>query len=139
MSAEKRAEPARAARVFAAMLVARAVFGAAFLGINVARWPVPWYFPIEHRWEVTSRPGGISMGWFGATGAALGLAIAAAALTWLASARGPLSRALTRTAVVLAIARAGGLVLVVDFGYFGWSALHQTARPWAEPVCPKGP
>jgi hypothetical protein len=121
------------------MLVARAVFGLAFVGIHVTRWPVPWYFPIEHRWEVASRPAGIAMGWFGATGAALGAATAAALLTWLSSARGPLARALARTAIVLALARAGGLVLLVDFGYFGWTALHQTARPWAEPACPRGP
>ena len=129
-------QPTQAVRVFVALLVARAVFGLVFLGVNFARWPVPWYFPLEHRWELASKPAGVVMGWYGTTGAALTAALAGAALTWMVSARGPLSRTLVRTAVVMAIAHAGGLVLLVDFGYFGWMAMHQTSKPWAEPVCP---
>ena len=138
-AARPRATPTQAARVFAALLVARAAFGIAFLGVAFARWPVPWYFPIEHRWELASKPVGQAMGWFGATAAGVLAALGGAALTWLASARGPLARALTRTAIVLAIARAGGLVLLVDFAYFGWTATHQTPKPWPAPTCAKAP
>lgn len=137
--APARGEQTQAARVFVALLVARAAFGLVFLAANFARWPVPWYFPIEHRWEIASKPPGLVMGWYGTTAAALVAALAGAALVWLVSARGPLARALGRTAVVLAIAHAGGLVLLIDFGYFGWTAMHQTAKPWPEPVCPRTP
>ena len=63
--------PSQAARVFAALLMARAVYGLAYLGITLARWPVPWYYPLEHRWEIVGKPAGFAMGWFGATAAAL--------------------------------------------------------------------
>jgi hypothetical protein len=129
--------PTPAARAFAALLVARAAFGMAYLGVTMARWPVPWYLPLEHRWEVAAHPAGVAMGWFGTTGAALGAATLAAAGTWVASARGPLSRALGRTVIVLAIARAGALVLAVDFAYFGWTLTHTTPSPVT--VCPEVP
>jgi hypothetical protein len=129
--------PTSSARVFAAFLVARAVFGLAYLGITLGGWPVPWYFPLERRWEIAAHPAGFAMGWYGATFAALAAAALAAGLTWIASARGPLSRALAKTAIVMSIAHAGALVLLVDFAYFGWTLTHQTASPL--PECPKGP
>lgn len=124
--------PARAARLFAAFLVARAAYGIAYLGVSLAKWPVPWYFPIERRWEITSAPAGFAMGWFGATLAAIVASSLGFGITWIASARGPLARALARTAIVIAIARAGGLVLLVDFVYFGWTLTHQTPSPLPE-------
>ncbi|MFT3775664.1 MAG: hypothetical protein QM820_60730 [Minicystis sp.] len=129
--------PTTAARVFAAFLVARAVSGLVYLAVSLGRWPVPWYFPLERRWEIAAHPAGLSMGWFGTTAIAVLAALAGGALTWIASARGPLARALGRTAIVLAVARAGGLVLLVDFAYFGWTLTHQTPAPL--PECPKGP
>jgi hypothetical protein len=131
--------PSAAARAFAALLMARAAFGLAYLAVSVGKWPIPWYFPLERRWEIASKPAGFAMGWFGASGAALLAAAIAAALTWIAGARGPLARALGRTAIVLAIARAGGLVLLVDFAYFGWTLTHQTANPLPECPAPNGP
>lgn len=122
----------RAARLFAAFLVARAAYGLAYLGVSLAKWPVPWYFPLERRWEITGDPKGFAMGWFGATLAAILAASVGFAITWIASARGPLSRALARTVIVVAIARAGGLVLLVDFVYFGWTLTHQTPSPLPE-------
>lgn len=115
------------ARTIVALLAARAVFGLVYLGVNLGGWPVPWYFPLDHRWEITARPAGFAMGWFGATGAALIASAIAAALAWIAAARGPLARALGRTAIVIALARAGGMVLFVDFAYFGWTLTHQSA------------
>jgi len=31
--------------------------------------PIPtlWYFPLEHRWAITSRPEGLAMDWYGRT------------------------------------------------------------------------
>ncbi|APR85576.1 Hypothetical protein A7982_10925 [Minicystis rosea] len=126
-----------AARIFAAFLVARAAAGLVYLGVSLGGWPVPWYMPLEHRWVIGKPALGLAMGWFGATAAAVVAAVVFGWLTWIVSARGALSRALARTAIVLAIARAGGLVLLVDFAYFGWTLTHQTPRPL--PECPKGP
>jgi hypothetical protein len=40
---------------------------------------------------------------------------------------------------VLSVARAGGLVLVLDFVYFGWALMTQTPDPWPLPAwyCPR--
>ena len=38
---------------------------------------------------------------------------------------------------MLAIARAGALVLAVDFAYFGWTLTHTTPSPVT--VCPEVP
>lgn len=127
--------PARAARVFAAFLTARAAFGLTFLGAAVGRLPIFWYHPLDHTWELASTPRGPAMGWFGLTAAALVAAAVGGGVTFLASARGPLARALAKTSIVLAVAHAGGLVLLVDFVYFGWTLTHQTPKPWAEPDC----
>jgi len=134
----KPAGPATAARVFAAFLVARAIFGLAYLAAAAGKMPVFWYYPFDHAWEVSREPHGPAMGWFGLTAAALIAAGAGGGITFLAGARGPLARALARASVVVAIAHAGALVLLVDFTYFGWTLTHQTPKPWSEPACPKG-
>jgi hypothetical protein len=127
--------PALAVRVFATFLMARAVFGLMYLGAAVGRLPVFWYYPLDHTWELVSKPRGPAMGWFGLTAAALVAAAVSGDITFLASARGPLARALARTSIVLAVAHAGGLVLLVDFAYFGWTLTHQTPKPWPAPEC----
>ncbi len=132
-------EPAQAVRVFVSFLVARAAFGLAYIVASIGRLPVPWYYPLAHRWEVVSKPNGPAMGWFGLTAAALLAATVLGGLTFLASARGPMARALSRASIVVAIAHAGGLVLLVDFAYFGWTLTHETRKPWPEPVCEVAP
>jgi hypothetical protein len=129
--------PARAVRVFAAFLVARAIFGLVYLTAAAGKLPILWYYPLDHRWGLTAEPSGHAMGWFGLTGAALLAAAAGGGIAYLAAARGPLARALGRASVVVAIAHAGGLVLLVDFAYFGWTLTHQTAKAWAPPECPR--
>jgi hypothetical protein len=98
--------------------------------------PILWYHPLEHTWEIARRPTGFAMGWYGTTLVALVAATAAGALTFALSARGPLARALAKGRVVLAIARAGGLVLLVDFAYFGWTMTHQASEPLGEERAP---
>jgi hypothetical protein len=123
-------------RVFAAFLTARAAFGLVYLAVAAGRLPILWYHPLEHTWEFARRPTGFAMGWYGTTLAALVTAAAAGALTFALSARGPLARALAKGRVVLAIARAGGLVLLVDFAYFGWTMTHQVPAPLGEERAP---
>jgi len=130
--------PATAVRVFAAFLVARALFGLAYLAAAAGRLPIFWYYPLDHRWELAADPHGPAMGWFGLTALALIAAMVGGGLTFLAAARGFLGRALSRGAIVLAIAHAGGLVLLLDFAYFGWTLTHQTPEPWPERTCPQG-
>jgi hypothetical protein len=127
--------PAVAVRVFLAFLVARAIFGIAYIASAIGRLPIFWYHPIEHTWQLAGAPSGHAMGWYGLTAAALIAAALGGGIAYAATARGPLSRALARSAVVLAIAHAGALVLFVDFAYFGWTLTHQTLVPWAEPDC----
>jgi hypothetical protein len=127
--------PALAVRVFTAFLVARLAFGLMYIVAAIRHLPIPWYAPLDHTWEVAGTPRGHAMGWFGLTAMAIVAAVAAGGATFLASARGPLARAIARASFVLAIAHAGALVLVVDFAYFGWTLSHQTPKPWPEPDC----
>lgn len=124
----------KAARVFAMLLVARAVYGAVYLAATAGRWPLFWYYPLERRWAFEASPKGFAMGWFGTTALALVAAAASAALVWLASARGRFAKAIARPEIILAIARAGGMILLVDFVYFGWTLTHQTPRPLPIPT-----
>ncbi len=119
----------KAARVFAALLVARAVYGVVYLAATAGRWPLFWYYPIERRWALEATPEGFAMGWFGTTALAIVAAALAAAIVWLASAKGLFSRVIARPQTILAIARAGAMILLVDFVYFGWTLTHQTPKP----------
>jgi hypothetical protein len=119
----------KAARLFVALLVARAAYGLVFLGVSVGRWPVPLYYPLERRWSFEASPDRLAMAWFGGTAAALAAAIALGLAAWALAGRAPIARALAKRRTVLASARAGGLVLLVDFAYFGWTLTHQTPAP----------
>ena len=119
----------KAARVFAALLVARGVYGVVYLAATAGRWPRFWYYPLERRWALEATPHGLAMGWYGTTALAIAAAAAAAALVWLVSAKGRISRAITRPQTILALARAGAMILLVDFVYFGWTLTHQTPTP----------
>ncbi|MEP7121232.1 MAG: hypothetical protein ABJE95_09995 [Byssovorax sp.] len=119
----------KAARVFAALLVARGVYGVVYLAATAGRWPLFWYYPIERRWAFEATPQGLAMGWFGTTALGIVVAAAAAALVWLASANGRVFKAIARPRTVLALARAGAMILLVDFVYFGWTLTHQTPSP----------
>jgi hypothetical protein len=129
----------KAARVFAMLLVARAVYGAVYLAATAGRWPLFWYYPLERRWAFEAAPQGLAMGWFGTTALALVAAAIAAALVAIASARGRFSRAIARPETIVAIARAGGMILLVDFVYFGWTLTHQTPHPLPIPAAESAP
>lgn len=119
----------KAARVFATLLVARAAYGVVYLAATAGRWPLFWYYPIERRWAFEATPRGFAMGWFGTTAFALVAAAMAAAIVWILSAKGRFSKAISRPEAILSIARAGAMILFVDFVYFGWTLTHQTPAP----------
>jgi hypothetical protein len=121
--------PSLTARLFSALLAARVAFGLAYLAGSIRRSPIPWYYPLERRWAFESTPSGFAMEWYGRTGFALLAALLAFMILWVFSARGFLARALARPGNVLAAARAGGLILLVDFVYFGWILMNQTPVP----------
>lgn len=130
MSAETSA-PTPSTRLLFGLLAARAAFGLTYLIGSLRRSPIPWYYPLERRWAFESAPVGLGMEWFGRTGSALLFAGVAFAIAWIASARGTglLARALARPSMVVGVARAVGLMMLVDFTYFGWILLHQTPKP----------
>jgi len=129
-------EPSPSARLFLAFLSARLAYGLAFLVSAARKTPVPWYLPLERRFVLASRPDGFGMDWYGRTALALLFAIALGGLVYVLSRRAAF---LSRPSAVLAIARAGGLVLLVDFVYFGWALMTQTPQPWPLPswYCPR--
>ena len=124
VAAEPQPQPSASARLVVAVVAARVAFGLAYLAGTLRRAPIPWYQPIERTWSFGGQPGGLAMEWYGRTAVAMAAALVAGAVAWGAGARGPLGRALTRPALVLALARACGLVLLVDFAYFGWVLMH---------------
>jgi len=119
----------KAARVLATLLVARAVFGIVYLAATAGHWPLFWYYPLERRWAFEATPHGFAMGWFGTTALAIVAAAASSGVVWIASGGGPLARQLARPETLIAIARAGAMILLVDFVYFGWTLTHQTPKP----------
>jgi hypothetical protein len=147
-----RAAPSTSARLVSALLAARFAFGLAYLAGTMQRAPIPWYHPLERAWSFGREPGGwaaqpgspggvaaaaspLAMEWFGRTASATAAAIAAGAIVWAAAARGPLARALARPELVLALARACGLALLIDFAYFGWVLMHPVPAPLPLPSC----
>ena len=116
-------------RIFVAFLVARGVFGLALLGASLRRFPILWYYPLQRRWAFEVAPQGLGMGWYGATLFALAVALASGAFVVAAFRSRVIASVLANRSNVLAIARAGGLVVIVDFVYFGWVLTHQTPAP----------
>jgi hypothetical protein len=128
--------PSPSARLFVAFLAARLAYGLTFLISALRQSPVPWYMPLQHRFVWASRPEGLGMDWYGRT--ALGF-VAAVAVGLLAYGLSRKAAWLAKQDVVLSIARAGGLVLILDFVYFGWALMNQTPNPWPLPAwyCPR--
>jgi hypothetical protein len=131
-------EPTPSARLFLAFLGARLAFGLAFLVSAARKSPVPWYLPLERRFVIASESPGLAMDWYGRTALGLGAALVVGVAAFVVARRGPVGAWLARPTSVLAVAHAGGLVLLVDFVYFGWALMNQTPGPWPLPswYCP---
>lgn len=126
-------------RMFTSLLVARAVFGLVFLGAALRPIPLLWYLPLERAWSFEVSPPGFAMAWFGLTGLALACSLTAGLGAYAASGQRAVIAWLSRPGVMLALARAGALILLVDFLYFGWTMSHQTPSPLPLPswYCPR--
>lgn len=129
-------QPSPSARLFVAFLAARLAYGLAFLVSAMRKSPVPWYLPLERRFVLASRPNGLGMDWYGRSALALIAAIVIGLLAYGLSKR---SDWLAKPNSLLSIARAGGLVLILDFVYFGWALMTRTPDPWPIPTwyCPR--
>jgi hypothetical protein len=128
--------PSPSARLFLTFLAARLAYGLTFLVSAARKSPVPWYLPLERRFVLASAPDGFGIDWYGRTALGLVAAIGVGALVYVFSKRASF---LAKPSAVLAVARAGGLVLLVDFVYFGWALMTQTPAPWPVPpwYCPR--
>lgn len=128
--------PSMAVRLLVAFLAARLGYGLAFLVSAMRKSVVPWYMPLEHRFVWASRPEGLGMDWYGRTALGFVVALVVGLAVYGLSGR---SVWLSNRSVVLSIARAGGLVLLLDFVYFGWALMTQTPQPWPIPAwyCPR--
>jgi uncharacterized membrane protein len=76
------------------------------------------------------------MDWYGRSALAFVAAVAAGFLAYGFSKK---AAWLAKPDVVLSIARAGGLVLILDFLYFGWALMTRSPDPWPIPswYCPR--
>ena len=130
------AAPSQSARLFFTFLTARLVYGLVFLVSAMRKSPVPWYLPLERRFVFASRPEGLGMDWYGRSALAFLAAVLVGAGVYVFAKQ---AKWLTKPSAVMAVARAGGLVLLVDFLYFGWVLMNQTPAPWPLPVwyCPR--
>lgn len=126
-------------RLFAALMLARAAFGIAFLVPSLRPTPLLWYQPLLRAWTFELRPSGFAMEWFGRTALAIGVGAIVGVATWALSQRGAFARWLAQPGMALALAHAGALVLLVDFLYFGWVMTHQIPAPLPLPAwyCPR--
>lgn len=130
------------ARVLSAVLAAHIAFGLAFLAAGLGRVPILLYAPLERHVILVSpaaKPPGLWMAWFGATLGALGAALAAGALAWVASGRAAVARSLLTARGTAALARAALLTMLVTYAYFGVTLLRQTPSPLPLPTwyCPR--
>jgi hypothetical protein len=126
-------------RLFLGFLVARLVFGLVFLASVVARWPVPWYFPLQRRWAYASAAPGVAMDWYGRSAVSL-LAGAIAGLTVYVLAGVPaVGRAFARKGVVVGVAHLGALLLLNDVLFYAFTLLTRHAAPAPLPrwYCPR--
>ena len=104
----------------AGMILFCAAYGLTF----VVELPLPRYFPLEHRWGITSEPGAISQGWYGKILFTLLCSVPPAALadrllarmTRAVPAQLPLWAGLAAAAVVLITL---GLLMAHEFGRWG--------------------
>jgi hypothetical protein len=126
-------------RLFAALMLARAAFGLAFLAPSLRPMPLLWYQPLVRAWTFELRPSGFAMEWFGRTALAIGVGALVGVAAWAMSQRGAFARWLARPGIASSLAHAGALVLLVDFFYFGWVMTHQTPAPLPLPAwyCPR--
>jgi len=129
-------QPSPSARIFVAFLAARLAYGLTFLVSALRKSPVPWYLPLEHRFVLASRPAGLGMDWYGRSALAFVAAVLGGGVAYGLSRK---AAWLAKPEVVLSVARAGGLVLILDFVYFGWALMNQTPHPWPIPAwyCPR--
>ena len=137
-SSSSSSRPSPSTRLFLAFLAARLAFGLVFLTSAVRSTPVLWYLPLERRFELASTPspGSLGIDWYGRSGLALFAALALGLAVYALAPRAP---SLARPSFVLALARAGGLVLLIDCAYFAAVVLTRSPEPWPLPpwYCPR--
>jgi hypothetical protein len=115
------------------------VFGIVFLASGFAHWTVPWYLPLEHRWQLAKTPVGVAIDWYGRSSLSLSVgAIAGVAAFGLTSLKriGPL---LVRKGAMQFVAHLGALMIVNDVLFYVLTLVtrHPTPSPIPSWYCPR--
>lgn len=121
-----------AARVMVSLLVGRALFSVVYLSAASGKIPVFLYDPLGRRWAsglLTAPPPGFILTWFGSTGAAIAAGVMGFGLAYGISGSAPVRARLNQRSFVEGVASAVGLMMLVDFLYFGWILTHQSPSP----------
>ena len=114
--------------LFVAMCAGAIAFAFAFIAPMLASAPVPWYYPLEHRWAFEVRPEGLALDFYGRV---LVACVAWAIVVLIALPLAKRAKGISTRIVGLVTAWTLTAVLLVMLHY-AWT-LH-FRRPMPEPV-----
>lgn len=114
--------------LFIALAAATSAFAVAFVYPIVGSLPVPWYYPLEHRWAYESKPTGLAMDFYGRAFLAT-MAWCAVFMMTL-----PIARRVRGSPRVVGLSAAWTItmVMLVMF-YYGWMLYFRVPEPAAIP------
>lgn len=116
-----------------AVLVARVVFGVTFLASAMARWPVPWYLPMERRWVFAPAVRELGMDWYGRSAASLAVSLAAALGAYALSGRAAVGAWLARRGALTGAAQLAALLLLQDVLWYAFTLMTRPGNPLPVP------
>jgi hypothetical protein len=120
-------------RVLLGVLVARIAFGVLFLVSAMARWPVPWYLPIERRWVFAPAVRELGMDWYGRSGVSLALALASGVGAWALAGRPRWGGWLSRAGVLSGAGQLAALLLLQDVLWYAFTLMTRPGNPLPVP------
>lgn len=126
-------------RILLTFLVARIAFGLVYIVTILRGSALLRYYPIERRWAYEAASTSISMDWYGRTGLALALSLAAGACVLFAMRWQRIGAWLARPTLVRAVSHTGALVLALDFAYYAYVLWTRdlSAPPLPSWYCPR--
>lgn len=109
---------ARGQRAFVTVCAAAIAYALAYVAVDYAKLPHPFYDPLARSWRLAARVPGVAMGYFGLWLYALAAAVVVGGAAWLLTARRRTPVA-ERTLGLLAAWTATAWVLAA--GYYVWN------------------
>lgn len=113
-----------------AMCAATIAFAVAFVYPMIVAQPVGWYYPLEHRWALESKPTGLAMDFYGRTFQA---SVAWSIMFMIALPIARRVRSLQPRAIFLIAAWSISVTLLV-MAYIGWMLHFRVPTPPAIPA-----